>query len=408
MDGWADAWRDFHRPVREGRLWVGPPWSQPEPIAVVIDPGRAFGTGAHGSTRAALALLQELEPGPALDLGCGSGVLSIAAAKLGFGPLQAFDIDPLAVQATHINAARNDVELSAERRDVLIDPLPPARLWLANLELHLLEPLLRRPDRPPLVLASGLLERQTLGGATPGGGGRLGSRVGGTLSGHVYRFFARDLRDGVAQLSDGDRRHLEQVLRLPVGDTCEIVWEGRVFRARVRSDGYELIEEVEALPKAPSVTVWIAQPGARSDEAVEKLTELGVARIGPLRTELLKGSFSESRLERWARVAEAAAKQSKQSRLPELLAPSAYADVLSREAVVLSNTGASGGLADRIVGRRSATLLIGPEPGFSDAELELARSRGVAVATFGPVVLRTETAAIVAAALALREMGFLG
>jgi len=212
----------------------------------------------------------------------------------------------------------------------------------------------------------------------------------------------------VAQLSDGDRRHLEQVLRLSVGDTCEIVWEGRVFRARVRSDGCELIEEVEALPKAPSVTVWISQPGARSDEAVEKLTELGVARIGPLRTELLKGSFSESRLERWARVAEAAAKQSKQSRVPELLAPSSYADVLSREAVVLSNTGASGGLADRIVGRRSATLLIGPEPGFSDAELELARSRGVAVATFGPVVLRTETAAIVAAALALREMGFLG
>jgi ribosomal protein L11 methyltransferase len=163
-DGWADAWRDFHRPVREGRLWVGPPWSRPEPIAVVIDPGRAFGTGAHGSTRAALALLQELDPGPALDLGCGSGVLSIAAVKLGFGPLQAFDIDPLAVQATRINAARNDVELSAERRDVLTDPLPAAPLWLANLELHLLEPLLHRSDRPPLVLASGLLERQTLGG----------------------------------------------------------------------------------------------------------------------------------------------------------------------------------------------------------------------------------------------------
>ena len=59
-----------------------------EEIAVVIDPGRAFGTGAHGSTRAALALLQELEPGPALDLGCGSGVLSIAAARLGFDPIQ--------------------------------------------------------------------------------------------------------------------------------------------------------------------------------------------------------------------------------------------------------------------------------------------------------------------------------
>ena len=68
------------------------------------------------------------------------------------------------MQATAINAERNDVELSAERRDVLADPLPPAPLWLANLELHLLEPLLRRSDRPPLVLASGLLERQTLGG----------------------------------------------------------------------------------------------------------------------------------------------------------------------------------------------------------------------------------------------------
>jgi len=225
---------------------------------------------------------------------------------------------------------------------------------------------------------------------------------------HVYRFFAREVRGGLAVLSEADDHHLTRVVRLRVGDTCEVAVEGRVHRARVTAGGLELLEEVRDVAKAPTVTVWIAQPGARSDEAVEKLTELGVARIGPLRTELLKGSFSESRLERWARVAEAAAKQSKQSRLPELLAPSAYPDVLSREAVVLSNTGASGGLADRIVGRRSATLLIGPEPGFSDAELELARSRGVAVATFGPVVLRTETAAIVAAALALREMGFLG
>jgi 16S rRNA (uracil1498-N3)-methyltransferase len=226
---------------------------------------------------------------------------------------------------------------------------------------------------------------------------------------HTYRFFARDVRGGAAVLSDADRHHMEHVLRLRVGDTCEVVWQGRVHSARVTPEGCELLEEVvEDVARTPSVTVWIAQPGARSDEAVEKLTELGVAAIGALQTELLKGGFSASRLERWGRVAESAAKQAKRTRLPELLGPSPYADVLTREAVVLSNTGASGGLADRIVGRRSTTLLIGPEPGFSDAELELARSRGVAVATFGPVVLRTETAATVAAALALREMGFLG
>jgi ribosomal protein L11 methyltransferase len=163
-EGWADAWREFHQPVRQGRIWIGPPWAEPEPVAVVIDPGRAFGTGAHGSTRAALELLQRLAPQPALDLGCGSGVLSIAAMKLGFGPVRAFDIDPLAVDATRDNAARNGVMVEAAHADVLSDPLPPAPLWLANLELRLIEPLLRRDDRPELVLCSGLLVSQTVGG----------------------------------------------------------------------------------------------------------------------------------------------------------------------------------------------------------------------------------------------------
>jgi 16S rRNA (uracil1498-N3)-methyltransferase len=224
---------------------------------------------------------------------------------------------------------------------------------------------------------------------------------------HTYRFFATEVAGGVALLGDHDRRHLEHVLRLRVGDTCEVAAGGRAYRARVTAGGLELLEEIDAVT-APPVTVWLAQPGGRSDDAVEKLTELGVARIGAMRCELLKGAFTDARIERWRRVAVAAAKQSKQARVPEVLPVADYADVLSPEAVVLSHTGASGGLADRIVGRRGATLLIGPEPGFSESELELARSRGVAVATFGPVVLRTETAAIVAAALALREMGFLG
>jgi ribosomal protein L11 methyltransferase len=180
--GWEDRWREYHRPVTVGRIWVGPPWwPQPasgawpqhaaarplaggELVRVVIDPGRAFGTGGHGSTRAALELLQRLEPAPALDLGCGSGVLAIAAVKLGFDPLLGFDLDPLAVSAAAENAARNGVELPVARADVLSDPLPEAPLWLANLELHLLERLLERPDLPPLILVSGLLDPETVGG----------------------------------------------------------------------------------------------------------------------------------------------------------------------------------------------------------------------------------------------------
>jgi ribosomal protein L11 methyltransferase len=80
---WADRWREFHRPVRAGPFWVGPPWEQPpaNELAVVVDPGRAFGTGAHPTTRLCLELIAEAESGSLLDIGCGSGVLAIAAAK---------------------------------------------------------------------------------------------------------------------------------------------------------------------------------------------------------------------------------------------------------------------------------------------------------------------------------------
>jgi ribosomal protein L11 methyltransferase len=174
--GWEDRWREYHRPVTVGRIWVGPPWAADpprpsgegagdDPVTIVIDPGRAFGTGGHGSTRAALELLQRLDPSPALDLGCGSGVLAIAASKLGFGPLRCFDHDPLAVEAAAENAERNGVALEVARADVLADPLPAASLWIANLELGLLRRLLERPDLPARIVVSGLLGEETVGGS---------------------------------------------------------------------------------------------------------------------------------------------------------------------------------------------------------------------------------------------------
>jgi ribosomal protein L11 methyltransferase len=111
VDGWEDGWRAFHHGVRVGGCWVGPPWEEPPAaaIAVVIDPGRAFGTGAHATTRLCLELLQDVEPTSLLDVGCGSGVLSVAAAKLGFAPVSAVDIDDVARETTRANAAANGV-----------------------------------------------------------------------------------------------------------------------------------------------------------------------------------------------------------------------------------------------------------------------------------------------------------
>lgn len=133
--GWEDAWKRFHRPVRLGRLWVGPSWERPDPDAVpiVVDPGRAFGTGAHPTTRLCLGHLLELEPAGLLDLGCGSGVLAVAAAKLGFTPVIGLDLDEAAVSATRANAEANGVEVEARLADVLVDPLPDVEAAVANI-----------------------------------------------------------------------------------------------------------------------------------------------------------------------------------------------------------------------------------------------------------------------------------
>ena len=109
-DGWGEDWRSFHKPVDvPGALRVRPPWEPPldGALDVVIEPGQAFGTGSHATTRLTLELLATLEPEGALaDWGCGSGVLAIAAAKLGWAPVLACDVEPESVAATRRGRAR--------------------------------------------------------------------------------------------------------------------------------------------------------------------------------------------------------------------------------------------------------------------------------------------------------------
>ena len=102
---------------------------------MVVDPGQAFGTGAHATTRLCLELLVEAARGSLLDLGCGSGVLAIAAAKLGFAPVTALDSDELAVAIARENAHRNGVEIEIRAADALRDDLPQTDIAVANIEL---------------------------------------------------------------------------------------------------------------------------------------------------------------------------------------------------------------------------------------------------------------------------------
>ena len=211
-DDWAERWREFHRPLVLGdRLTVRPPWEPPgtNSIELVIDPGQAFGTGAHATTRLCLELLLDLAdsgapeergaptargapearvapgargaPGEAafLDLGCGSGVLAIAAARLGWAPVLALDNDPASVAATRENAAVNGVAIEVRRHDLRTDPTPPAGTVAANL----LAPLLvqwaaKLAARPRQIIAGGLLvaESDRVAGAFAALGYETGER----------------------------------------------------------------------------------------------------------------------------------------------------------------------------------------------------------------------------------------
>lgn len=188
-DDWDRRWREFHKPlVLGGRLTVRPPWEPPgtTPIDLVIDPGQAFGTGAHATTRLSLELMLELPAGERqgafLDLGCGSGVLAIAAVRLGWGPVIAVDSDPAAVHATRENACVNAVEIEVSKHDLRAAPAAAAGTVAANLLAPLLitwaaslEGAARPPER---VIASGLLrpEAQLIADAFEARGLRIAAR----------------------------------------------------------------------------------------------------------------------------------------------------------------------------------------------------------------------------------------
>ncbi len=173
-DDWSERWRTFHRPLVLGRrLTVRPPWEPPGDtvLDVTIDPGQAFGTGAHATTRLCLELMLDRSRrargrtvGSLVDVGCGSGVLAIVAAKLGFAPVMALDYDPAAVAAAQENARRNGAPLVARLFDLRRDQVPAADLVVANV---LAGPLIAWADSQerlgPELILSGILTTEVDG-----------------------------------------------------------------------------------------------------------------------------------------------------------------------------------------------------------------------------------------------------
>ncbi|HYI67047.1 MAG TPA: 50S ribosomal protein L11 methyltransferase [Candidatus Limnocylindrales bacterium] len=138
---WTETWKEHYVAQRIGRVVVVPSWADEQigtdEVAITLDPGMAFGTGLHPTTRGCLQLLQELKPMPpsVLDVGCGSGILALAALRLGAGRAVGIDTEPLAVTAARENAARNGLAERFEVREGTLPANPDERhgLVLANL-----------------------------------------------------------------------------------------------------------------------------------------------------------------------------------------------------------------------------------------------------------------------------------
>jgi ribosomal protein L11 methyltransferase len=160
-DGWERRYLEHLRPVTVARLTIRPPWIDGAPDDLVIDPGTMFGAGTHASTQLALELLLETEPGGALcDWGAGSGVLAIAAARLGYEPVTAVELDPAALPVIEANAAANDVAVTPLIADVHTDDVPWAPTVIANLTGPLHGSVAAALDRAPeRLIASGMLAR---------------------------------------------------------------------------------------------------------------------------------------------------------------------------------------------------------------------------------------------------------
>jgi ribosomal protein L11 methyltransferase len=174
-EDWADAWKQHYAPIRIGeRIHICPAWEtpalQPGDILLLMDPGMAFGTGLHPTTRMCLEVVEEhVQPSMSvLDLGTGSGILAIAAARLGAGPVLALDIDGVAVQAARENCLINQVADRVEVQLGSLDDLGPGRGWDLVL-LNILAPTILLFFREGLVqhlrpggilVLSGIIEEQ--------------------------------------------------------------------------------------------------------------------------------------------------------------------------------------------------------------------------------------------------------
>ncbi|MHB1389860.1 MAG: RsmE family RNA methyltransferase [Thermoleophilia bacterium] len=255
---------------------------------------------------------------------------------------------------------------------------------------------------------------------------------------HIHRFFVPDAltRGARAPLSAVDSFHVVRVLRLRPGDGVQLAGgEGRVFSGTIAAGAttgggtvvVEVGDEISAAGAEPAggaafSVVQTLPRGRKMDLVAEKLSELGVHQLTPVtsdRSVAREVPGREGKLERWRRVARAAAAQAKRTQIMEIPAPqplTRWLSGFSGDILVLTTEveGIPLGAAVKTLpesgadAERPLALVVGPEAGFSPAEIDALAAGGAVFVTLGPLVLRTETAALVAATIVMHQLGAIG
>ena len=409
-----------------------------EASIIRVDPGRAFGTGTHESTKLCLqtlgAIAKTLKSSPrTLDLGCGTGILGIAAVKLMNARVLACDYDPLATASASKHARMNDVALEVLHMDgcrslragqfdlVFANLMAPflisrvseiTAMGAPRLPVHPGGAPARRRGRGEIGLASGLEGLVVV----PGRLGQSPLRAAVT----IHRFHVPAVAPGRMELPEAARIHATRVIRLNVGDALRVFDDGREFAAAIAviEKHRVLIDVGAAVPALPERAVPIhlimsALKGDLTELVIQKATELGVARISPAvfeRTDTVaRREPNEARVERWHRVAGGAAEQSGRAVVPRIDAVMTLKDALNSlgapsagELRVVATEPSLDSSAEtrKVPGSvESVVVAVGPAGGLSGGDLELLGGAGFIREGFALHTLRAETACIAAIAI---------
>ena len=457
-EDWANAWKAHYRPLRVGsRFLVRPLWLEASPgphdVVLDLDPGMAFGTGLHPTTQMCLEELEALpvEGRRVLDLGTGSGILAIAAAKLGAAEVLALDVDSVAVDAARRNVSANGVGRAVEVQRGTLPLATPRRfdLILANIIarviVELAHELAATLEPGGTLVASGIIAdrvEQALAALRAAGFElRVGDADGGSENGLVaHRFFVgpEAIDRGTVTFSGAQARQMSTVLRMRPGDRCFVLdnsgWQYEVEIASLTPNTVlAAVRSRSLVTTEPRTKITVYQGMLRANRfefVLQKGTELGVVAFVPMICDRCVvgavGDGRSARFERWERIVVEAAEQSGRGRLPALQ-PAVLFQQACESARGISlipwEEETSSRLRDvlrRLVSEHppgrppsrarpfSVNIFVGPEGGFSESEIDRARDYGIAPVTLGPRILRAETAALAAATAVLYELGDLG